>query len=63
MADISMCHGTNCPKRDECWRHVAPRSKHWQSFFVTPPIKSAEPFECAKYWPTKAAAPTTLTPE
>jgi hypothetical protein len=49
MADISMCHGTNCPKRDECWRHVAPRSKHWQSFFVTPPFKSVEPFECEYY--------------
>ena len=62
MADITMCHGTGCPLKEWCYRHTAPKSKHRQSFFVTPPIKSAEPFECEHYWPAKAAAPAPPAP-
>lgn len=46
MPDICMCHGDGCPAKDECYRHTAPVSKHWQSFFVTPPLTSVEPFDC-----------------
>lgn len=51
MADIAMCQGEGCPKRDECYRHTAPKSLHRQSYFTEAPLKASEPFECDYYLP------------
>jgi hypothetical protein len=32
MADITMCTGTGCPLREQCYRYMAEPSEHWQSF-------------------------------
>ena len=37
MADITMCKGNNCPKKNECYRHLANASEHRQSFFMNIP--------------------------
>ena len=36
MADITMCRGENCPKREKCYRYTAPVS-YWQSVFTYTP--------------------------
>jgi len=36
--DISMCNGTNCPLKEECYRHKA-IPLDWQAFFIESPIK------------------------
>lgn len=46
MADITMCKGDGCPKREECYRHTAPQNQYRQSWFADSPLKSAEPFDC-----------------
>ncbi len=38
MPDISMCHGTDCPNRDQCHRFTATPSAQRQSYFA-PTIK------------------------
>ena len=38
MPDISMCNGTNCPLKEECYRHKATPSD-WQPYFMESPIK------------------------
>ena len=50
MADISKCLGTDCPKKENCYRFTAPNS-YLQSYFSKPPIK--ENGECEYYWPLK----------
>ena len=47
MPDISMCLGTGCPKKDECYRYTAKPTPHWQSYFCKPPIKDGE---CEYFW-------------
>ena len=37
MPDITMCKGTNCPKRDSCYRHTAEANPYRQSYFVDAP--------------------------
>jgi hypothetical protein len=51
MPDISMCKGTNCPLRDNCYRYTATPSEFRQSWFTTPPVKSDN--TCAWYWKDK----------
>lgn len=41
MPDMEMCHGTDCPLRDRCYRYTAEPSFR-QSYFSTPPIKDGE---------------------
>lgn len=43
MPDITMCGGHNdqygdCPKKNECYRHVARPSEFRQSYFMQAPI-------------------------
>jgi hypothetical protein len=38
MPDISMCKGTNCNLKEECYRYKATPSD-WQSYFTEPPLK------------------------
>ena len=52
MADIAMCKGTMCPKKETCYRFTAPVNEYRQSFFVTPPINMLTK-ECNKYWEIK----------
>jgi hypothetical protein len=49
MPDITMCEGTGCPVKDECYRFTANPSDY-QSYFVDPPIKDGK---CEMYWGTK----------
>ena len=32
MADISKCHGNNCPIKDTCYRYTAPAHPTYQAF-------------------------------
>lgn len=51
MADITMCEGTNCPKKDTCYRHRANVNPFRQSWFTEPPLDKSG--DCASYWPIK----------
>ncbi|RLF68233.1 MAG: hypothetical protein DRN26_00215 [Thermoplasmata archaeon] len=42
MPDITMCPGFNCPRKLECYRHIARPSKYWQSYFANPPPVDAD---------------------
>ena len=46
MADITMCSGTNCPRKKECYRFTAQANEYRQSWFCEPPFKIAE----NKFW-------------
>ena len=48
MADITMCSGQGCDKREFCYRFTAMADKYRQSYFATPPINSNG--ECDEYW-------------
>lgn len=48
MPDISMCHGDNCPQKENCYRFMAIPDDLWQSYFVEAPVK--EDGECDHYW-------------
>ena len=48
MADITKCKGTNCDKREFCYRFTAMESKYYQSWFVDTPIKKDG--TCDEYW-------------
>ena len=54
MPDVSMCSGDGCPIREECYRHTATPTPMRQSWFVTPPLVSAEPFVCEYFSPVFA---------
>jgi len=47
MPDITMCKGTGCELKDKCYRFKAKPDKHWQSYFVNPPIKDGN---CVNFW-------------
>ena len=51
MADITKCKGTNCDKREFCYRYTAMESKYYQSWFVDVPITSKG--ECDEFWEMK----------
>ena len=51
MADITKCKGTNCDKREFCYRYTAMESKYYQSWFVDVPIKKDG--TCDEYWEMK----------
>ena len=51
MADITMCagvlkDGTPCPRREECYRHVARINEYWQAWFT-----DAFGLDCDEFWP------------
>ena len=46
MADISMCREDECPRREACWRYLAPPDK-WQSY-IKPEWGD---HGCDLYWP------------
>jgi hypothetical protein len=47
MPDITMCPGTNCPQKENCYRYTAKPCEYWQSYFVEPPFKDNK---CEMYW-------------
>lgn len=47
MPDITMCKGTNCPKKNECYRFLATPSEYRQSYFIDPPY---EKDKCGEFW-------------
>lgn len=49
MAEITMCSGLECPKKETCHRFNAKASEYRQSFFVTPPYDK-EKDKCNHYW-------------
>lgn len=48
MPDITMCKGNDCKRKDNCYRHVAKPTPHWQSYFVDTPLKGKD---CEYYLP------------
>jgi hypothetical protein len=44
MPDISMCSGNNCKLATLCYRYKAKPNEFGQSYFITPPNKTAN--EC-----------------
>ena len=51
MADISMCEGTGCPRKMQCYRHTAPVSQYRQAYFTTVPVKPDG--SCDHFWDNK----------
>jgi hypothetical protein len=47
MPDITMCEGTHCPIKENCYRYTAKPNEYRQSYFVTPPYKDGK---CEHYW-------------
>ena len=47
--DITMCKGTNCQLKEQCYRFTANRSM-LQYYFATPPIKDGR---CSHFWNNK----------
>ena len=37
MADITMCDGYECPKKQECYRYTAPVNAYRQAYFTFTP--------------------------
>lgn len=48
MPDITMCKGTKCPLKKDCYRFLA-KPDSWQSFFAKVPFNKKLK-ECEFYW-------------
>ena len=48
MADISKCEGTNCPRKEECYRYTARPDEFQQAYFMDVPLK--EDNKCDHFW-------------
>lgn len=46
--EMIKCYGNDCPKKETCYRYLAPSSKI-QAYFIPSPIK--EDGSCLMYWP------------
>lgn len=42
-----MCYGRDCPLKEKCYRHTAPKSEYWQSYMTWIPYKNGK---CDKFW-------------
>ena len=51
MADITKCVGTDCPKKESCYRFTAPVTDFRQSWFCECPLKDGK---CDMYWGANA---------
>ena len=49
MADITMCEGQTCEKKETCYRFKAPVNEYRQAYFVGLPIHVDG--QCPVYWP------------
>jgi hypothetical protein len=52
MADISMCPGTNCDVKENCYRYLATPDDYRQAWFGMMPYPPGE--ECVYYWPVES---------
>lgn len=48
MTDISKCDGTNCDKKDTCYRYLAPDNPYYQSYLLAEDAVDKE--GCCKYY-------------
>ena len=55
MPDIAMCAGTECHRRNGCYRYRAVPSRH-QSYM------HRDPHACEDFWPLEAAAGNPIRP-
>lgn len=64
MADITMCFGSGCPLKEQCYRYTAKPDKYRQSYFVGLPylqlvddngdiIDNPDPTQCKQFWDNK----------
>lgn len=53
MADISMCEGKNCPKKDNCYRVHAKPNPWRQAYFAPTPTEKG----CEYYIPFRPITP------
>lgn len=49
VADITMCKGEGCKKKDKCLRHTAKANEYRQSYFVILPINKKNN-KCEYFW-------------
>ena len=49
MADITMCEGTNCPLKENCYRFNAESNDLYQSYFTEVPFDK-KTNDCEYYW-------------
>jgi hypothetical protein len=52
MADISMCAGTGCPLKEDCYRHTAKACEYRQSYFCEVPFGAKKQGHCEYFWST-----------
>lgn len=63
MADITMCFGSGCPLKEQCYRYTA-KPDEYQSYFVGLPylqlvddngeiIDNPDPYKCKQFWNNK----------
>lgn len=55
MSDLTMCKGTDCPLKDNCYRNTAIINPWRQSFFVLVPYNK-EKNSCDNFWFDDASA-------
>lgn len=53
MSDITMCFGTYCEQRDNCYRYVATPSGKQSYFAITPWTMYEGRQVCVEQWPMK----------
>jgi hypothetical protein len=39
MADITMCEGNDCPKKQQCYRFTAEKNPYRQAYFFQHPLQ------------------------
>ena len=54
MPDITMCDGTDCPLKEQCYRYTA-TSSEYQSYFIKPPFKKKK---CDMFWDNEIKSKT-----
>lgn len=54
MADITMCDGTGCPRKAQCYRYTA-RPSQRQSYFAKVPLNVDG--SCDHFWTSEEVAP------
>lgn len=60
-ADISMCLGTDCPRKKECYRYTAIQSPCRQSYFIETPLE--EDLTCDHFMSNRGRRNTLLPTE
>lgn len=55
MPDISLCSGTNCNLKENCYRYKSTPKPFWQSYFSNPPLE--EDGSCKYFWQIESNIP------